>query len=128
MAIINTNEIEYEKLPGRDLKWICNKELLGSQYLTSCAVRILVGETVNPAHAHPDGEELIYIIKGEGRVWIDGEISSFKAGAAILFPQNSIHMVQNNGKEEIEMVCFYAPPADTSTYKFYKNVGFLNKE
>ncbi len=124
MAVINTNEIEFKKLPGRNLKWICNETLLGAQYLTSCIGRIPVGQTVNPAHAHPDGEELVYIIKGEGRVWIDGEISSFIAGSAILFPQNSIHMVQNNGEEEVEMICFYAPPADTSTYKYYENVGF----
>ena len=31
------------------------------------------GETVRPAHSHPNGEEVIYIVRGNGRVMVEGE-------------------------------------------------------
>lgn len=58
------------------------------------------GETVRPAHAHPNGEEVIYIIRGCGRVMIDGAVDAVKEGTAVLFPQGSVHMLQNTGSGE----------------------------
>ncbi len=40
------------------------------------------------------GKEIIYLLSGSGRVWIEGEIGNVKQNSAVLFPQGKIHMLQ----------------------------------
>jgi quercetin dioxygenase-like cupin family protein len=124
VPLIHENDVEELKLPGRDLRWLVNRDLLNAQHLSVCMVRIAPGKTVKPAHSHPNGEEVVYIIRGCGRVMVDGAVGEVKEGTTILFPQGSVHMLQNNGSEELKAICFYAPPSDLSTYKFFEDVEF----
>ena len=89
-----------------------------------CLIRVKPGETVRPAHSHPNGEEVIYIIKGSGRVLVNGEVGEAKEGSIVLFPQGEIHMLQNTGASEMKVICFFAPPTDLGTYKFFEDVEF----
>jgi uncharacterized cupin superfamily protein len=89
-----------------------------------CVIQVQPGQTVRPAHSHPNGEEVIYIVQGSGRVMIDGEVGSVGEGSAVLFPQGSIHMLQNSGDKVMKVACFFAPPSDLSTYRFFEDVQF----
>jgi quercetin dioxygenase-like cupin family protein len=124
MKIVHESQVSEKAVPGRFLRWIVDGESLGSEFLSCCVMRVLPGETVKPAHSHPDGEELIYVIAGEGRVYVDGEIGELRPGVAVLFERNSIHMVRNSGTEEMKVVCFFAPPASLDTYEFHPEVIF----
>ena len=89
-----------------------------------CVIEIQPGQTVRPAHSHPNGEEVIYIVQGSGRVMIDGVVGTVKEGSAVVFPQGSVHMLQNTGGEELKVACFFAPPSDLSTYRFFDGIDF----
>ncbi|MGE5488940.1 MAG: cupin domain-containing protein [bacterium] len=121
---LNENDIPALDLPGRMLRWIANSERIGPKYLSVCVIEVAPGEKVRPAHSHPNGEELIYIIRGSGRVLVDGSVAPVKEGSAVLFPQGSVHMLQNTGNEDMKVVCCFAPPSDLSTYKFFEDVDF----
>ncbi len=41
------------------------------------------GQAVRPAHSHPNGEEVIYIISGSGRVMVGGEVQDDGDGDAV---------------------------------------------
>ena len=124
VPIVHEGDIEEVALPGRYMRWLVNAERLGAKHLSVGTIRVAPGEKVRPAHAHPNGEELIYIIRGSGRVLIDGAVGAVKEGAAVLFPQGSVHMLQNTGGEEMKVICFIAPPSNLSTYKFFDDVDF----
>jgi uncharacterized cupin superfamily protein len=124
VRIIHEGDIEETALPGRYMRWLVNAERLGAQHLSVCTIRVAPGEKVRPAHAHPNGEELIYIIHGSGRVVVDGDVEAVKEGAAVLFPQGSVHMLQNTGGDDMKVICFFAPPSNLSTYKFFDDVDF----
>jgi quercetin dioxygenase-like cupin family protein len=124
MKLLNERDAEEYDLPGRYLKWLISPALTGARYNSVCVIRVLPGCTVTPAHSHPEGEEVIYIIRGNGRVMVDGEIQPVEEGTAVLFPEGSVHMLQNSGDVEMKVICFFAPPADLSTYKFYEDVEF----
>ena len=124
MILVHEKDVEEKDLPGRHLRWLISPALNGAKYNSMCVIRVLPGNTVKPAHAHPQGEEVIYIIRGSGRVLVDGEVREVVEGTAVLFPQGSVHMLQNSGQEEMKVACFFAPPADLSTYKFYEEVEF----
>ncbi len=124
MKIVHESQVPEIQVPGRYLRWIADAKSLQPEFLTSCVMRVSAGETVKPAHAHPDGEELIYVISGEGKVYVDGEVQVLKPGTAVLFQKNSIHMVRNSGTEEMKVICFFAPPASLDTYEFHPEVSF----
>lgn len=124
LPIIHEDDIREQKLPGRHLRWLVTPEQLGARHLSVCVIRVPPGQTVKPAHAHPNGEEVIYIIRGHGRVLIDGKVAAVKGGTVVLFPQGSVHMLQNTGSQEMKVVCFFAPPSNLATYKFFEEVDF----
>lgn len=124
MPIIHEDDVEQLKKPGRDVRWLINNENVGSKHLSVLLIDVPVGSTVKPAHSHPDGEEVIYIIHGKGRVWIDGQVSDVDKGNAVLFPQGSVHMLQNSGDEQMKVICFFAPAADFTSYQFYEDITF----
>lgn len=126
MPVPTKHETEAEELdlPGRHLRWVVNEELLGAKHCSSCMIRVEPGQTVRPAHSHPNGEEVIYIITGSGRVLVNGEVSPVRAGSFVLFPQGHVHMLQNNGTEEMKVVCFFSPATNLDNYKMYEGVEF----
>jgi quercetin dioxygenase-like cupin family protein len=121
---LHENDVEGIDLPGRNLRWLVNSELLGAKYMSVCVISVAPGETVRPAHSHPNGEETIYIITGRGRVMVEGEVSPVSEGSVVLFPQGKVHMLQNNGQTEMKVVCFFAPATNLDNYKFYENIEF----
>ena len=124
VPLIHENDVPELALPGRYLRWLVNAETLDARHMSVCLTRVLPGETVHPAHSHPNGEEAVYVIRGSGRVMVDGDVAAVREGDIFLFPQGSVHMLQNTGSEELRVICFFAPPSDLSTYKFYEDVVF----
>ena len=56
---------------------------------------------------------------------IDGKVvEPVKEGFAVLFPQGSVHMLENTGDEEMKVACFFAPPSDLTTYRFFEDIDF----
>ena len=43
---------------------------------------------MRPAHAHPDADEIVYIVEGKGQVLIGEQIYDVCKGSVILFPKN----------------------------------------
>lgn len=124
VKVIDEMNIEELDLPGRRLRWVVTGENTGAQYCTMAVIRVAPGQKVRPAHSHPNGEEVIYILSGHGRVLVNGEIASVKTGSAVLFPKGEIHMLQNLSEAEMKVACFFSPPAGLENYKFFEDVDF----
>ena len=93
-------------------------------HCSACVIRVAPGDKVRPAHSHPNGEEVIYIIRGTGRVMVDGAIAAVREGTTVVFPRGAVHMLHNTGVEEMKVVCFFAPPTSLENYKMYEDVDF----
>ncbi|MGA7343724.1 MAG: cupin domain-containing protein [Terracidiphilus sp.] len=124
LPIVDENSIEAMDLPGRLLRWVVTRETANAQHCTMAVIQVQPGQTVRPAHSHPNGEEVIYIVQGSGRVMIEGVVEPVHEGCAVLFPQGSIHMLQNSGDTVMKVACFFAPPTDLSNYRFFEEVRF----
>lgn len=123
-TVVNEADVEALDLPGRRLRWLITGTSVGAEHCSMCLITVQPGQTVKPAHSHPNGEEVIYVVSGTGRVLIDGVIQAVSAGSACLFPQGSIHMLQNSGPDVMKVACFFAPPSSLETYKFFEGVDF----
>jgi len=124
VKVVDETEVHELDLPGRHLRWVVNKDNTGAKYCTMAVIRVAPGEKVRPAHSHPNGEEVIYILSGHGRVLVNGEVAPVKTGSAVLFPQGEIHMLQNLSDVEMKVACFFAPPAGLENYAFFEDVDF----
>jgi quercetin dioxygenase-like cupin family protein len=87
-------------------------------------IRVAPGQKVRPAHSHPNGDEIIYIIRGTGRVMVAGEVAPVREGTTVLFPQGAVHMLHNTGEEEMKVVCFFAPATNLENYRMFEGVDF----
>jgi quercetin dioxygenase-like cupin family protein len=124
LPIVDENSIEPVDLPGRLLRWVVTPENVGAQHCSMCMIQVAPGQTVRPAHSHPNGEEIIYIVRGSGKVMIEGVVEPVKQGSTVLFPQGKVHMLRNTGSEEMKVVCFFAPATNLDNYKFFDDVEF----
>jgi quercetin dioxygenase-like cupin family protein len=124
LPIVDENSIAALDLPGRQLRWLMTRENVDAQHCSMCVILVAPGETVRPAHSHPNGEETIYIVRGSGKVMIEGVVEPVNAGSAVLFPQGKVHMLRNTGPEEMKVVCFFAPATSLDNYKFFPDVEF----
>ena len=124
--VIHETDVAEKKVPGRYLRWVVDQKSNGldGKYCSCCIMRVEPGQTVSPAHCHPDGEEMLYIIHGEGKVYIDGTIYPFSKGSVVMFEKGKIHMVRNTGSEELKVACFFAPASNLDEYEFHPKVNF----
>ncbi|MBQ0059602.1 MAG: cupin domain-containing protein [Lachnospiraceae bacterium] len=125
--VIHETDVTEKAVPGRYLRWVVDKtsdEGLDGQYCSCVIMRVEPGKTVTPAHSHPNGEEMLYIISGHGKTYIDGKIYSFEAGSVVMFEQGKIHIVRNTGDEELKVACFYGPATSLDEYEFHPEVDF----
>ena len=121
---LHEDDVDALGLPGRELSWLVAPGALAANHCSACMIRVAPGDKVRPAHSHPNGEEVIYIIQGSGRVLVDGEVSSVRPGTAVLFPRGAVHMLHNTGSEQMKVVCFFAPPTNLENYKMHEGVDF----
>ncbi len=124
VPVLHEAEVEELDLPGRHLRWLVGDDRLNAAHCSTCVIRVAPGEKVRPAHSHPHGEEVIYIIRGSGRVLVAGEVAAVREGSAVVFPQGAVHMLHNTGAEEMKVVCFFAPATNLDNYKLYEGVDF----
>ena len=121
---VHENDVEALGLPGRTLRWLVADSALKASNCSACVVHLAPGDKVTPAHSHPNSEEVIYIIRGSGRVLVEGEVTPVREGTTVLFPRGAVHMVHNSGTEEMKIVCFFAPATSLDNYKPHEGVDF----
>jgi quercetin dioxygenase-like cupin family protein len=112
------------ELPGRALRWLIGDGPLHAEHCSVCMIRIAPGGRVSPAHSHPNGEEVVYIIHGSGRALVNGEVAPIREGSLVLFPQGQAHMLHNTGSEEMKVICFFAPATGLANYRMHEGVDF----
>lgn len=124
VATLRETDVEALDLPGRRLQWVVGNGGLAATQCSACRIRVAPGDKVSPAHSHPNGEEVIYIIRGSGRVLVSGEVAPVAPGSVVLFPRGAVHMLHNTSAEEMEVVCFFAPATGLDNYVAHEGVDF----
>ena len=121
---IHEDDVDALGLPGRELRWLISPTAVPAEGCSACVIRVAPGDRVRPAHSHPNGEEVIYIITGSGRVLVGEDVRSITPGTVVLFPRGVVHMVHNTSDEEMKVVCFFAPATNLENYRMHEEVDF----
>ena len=107
-----TNSIE--DIPGVDtgwgrLTWLVTEATMPGAEQTLGVVTIAPGRR-NPLHAHPNCEELLYLISGELDHSLNGAMYRLRPGDAIRVPAGARHDARCAGQEPATMVVCYSVP------------------
>lgn len=125
MEIRNVNEVPaFITKDGSEIR-----EILAYRN-SALAAQSLAQATVYPGkstqeHHHPESEEIYYILKGKGRIRVNGESRDIGPGDAIGMLPGNAHKIWNTGEEPLQFLCCCTPPyehADTILSKEEKNL------
>jgi len=121
---ININDVEPIHLEGRDLSWIVTEETVGAKQMAIAVMQCFPNAIVKPLHSHKGIEEVIYILEGQGEIWIDDELIAFKEGDAVFFPADSKHQVRNTSDVMLKTLSIFSQPTSPDQYISYPESKF----
>jgi len=91
------------------IKWFVTPDAMPGANLTFGEVVLLPG-LGHDRHNHPDAEEILYILSGEGLQMVDdGEPFPVKAGEVIYIPTAIYHSTLNTGWQPLRLLALYNP-------------------
>ncbi len=86
-------------------------EGIGSAQVTQFVGSIPPGRA--PDHFH-NYEEVLFILKGEGRMWAGETSTAIAAGSCIYLPKGQVHCVENIGAGELRLLGVFYPAGSPS--------------
>jgi oxalate decarboxylase/phosphoglucose isomerase-like protein (cupin superfamily) len=114
VTLSNPNPIDPASVPTQTFDWGAIKWFVTST--TTPGAGITFGEVVvlpgggHGRHNHPDAEELLYVISGEGEQMVDdGEPFPIRAGDTIYIPLGIYHSTLNTGWTPLRVLALYNP-------------------
>lgn len=73
------------------------------------AMSLLVSEDIGE-EVHPNTDQMLFIIEGEGEAIINGETREIEKHGVIFVPAGVTHNFKNTGDEKLKLFTVYAPP------------------
>jgi oxalate decarboxylase/phosphoglucose isomerase-like protein (cupin superfamily) len=106
--------IDPAALPTMSFDWGVIKPLVAADNTDDAGVSlmhvVLLPGQGHERHNHPDADEILYILAGEGSQMVDDEEPfPVRAGQAVWIPTNAFHSTMNTGWEPLSLLAIYAP-------------------
>jgi oxalate decarboxylase/phosphoglucose isomerase-like protein (cupin superfamily) len=106
--------VDPASLPTWTFDWGVIKPLVAADNTDGAAVSmmhvILLPGKGHDRHNHPDSDEILYVLAGEGDQMVDdGAPQRVRAGDTIFIPKGAFHSTINAGYEPMTILAVYAP-------------------
>ena len=101
-------------LPTMTFDWGVIKPLVAADNTDDPAVSmmhvILLPRKGHDRHNHPESDEILYILAGEGDQMVDDrETFPVRPGQSVFIPKGAFHSTLNTGYEPMAILAIYAP-------------------
>ena len=110
IRVLKKADTDYIEKEWGSLRWVANGKLGNSEHMTVGRVIIKKG-CFNPQHAHPNCEEVLYLLKGILEHTFGDERAVLEPGDTITISQGISHNAVNTGNEDAEMIVVYSFPS-----------------
>lgn len=84
---------------------------IGSEQVTQFVGSIPPGRAPDHFHTY---EEVLFILRGEGRMWAGETNTEIDAGSCIYLPKRQLHCVENTGDDELRLLGVFYPAGSPS--------------
>ena len=105
--VTDAAQLPIERSDWGTLQWVCNDKLMPGSEQTVGLATILPGKR-NPVHFHPNCEDVLYVISGQGLHSYDGRTIQLKAGMTIRIPAKVKHNMVNTGTEMLRTLVSFS--------------------
>lgn len=85
------------------------KVLANSKHTQIVLMNINPGEDIGK-EVHTDNDQVLYLVSGQGTVYLDGEEFEYNAGDCVLVPAGKEHNFTTTGEEPMKIITTYSPP------------------
>lgn len=106
---VGHEDVETVQLDWGTLKWLSTPEVTGAESFSAGVVVLEPGKG-HERHTHPDSEEVLYVLSGEGVQTVADEEREVAAGDAIYIPAGVEHSTRNTSWEPLRFLAMYGPP------------------
>ena len=108
-CVVYADEVETLQFDWGKIRLLSEPKLTGAERMTFGRVELDPGAG-HDRHNHPDTEEIIYVVSGEGEQMVDDEGPvHVKPGASIFVPNSAYHSTLNTGDETMVLLVAYCP-------------------
>jgi len=109
-------------LPTQSFAWGLIKPLVAAENTEGAGLSllhvVLLPGLGHERHDHPDADEILYVLGGEGEQMLDdGEPFPVHAGQAIYVARGVPHSTRNTGWEPLSLLAIYAPAGAEAALK-----------
>jgi len=106
---IGSEDVETQLFDWGTLKWMATPAVNDSERFSAGVVNLEPGKG-HDIHTHPDSDEILYVIAGEGEQTVAEDTRAVGAGEMIYIPAGVEHGTINTGWETLQLLAVYAPP------------------
>lgn len=98
--VVHADGLPLENFEWGTLKWLCNARLSPGALQTVGLCHIVPGGR-NPVHYHPNCEEILYVLAGQGRHTLDEQTVEVRTGSTLRIPAGVRHNLTNTGADTL---------------------------
>jgi mannose-6-phosphate isomerase-like protein (cupin superfamily) len=106
-SVTDAAELPVETASWGTLQWLCNATLMPGSAQTVGLATILPRQQ-NPVHYHPNCEEVLHVLSGQGLHSHDGRTVTLKPGMTIRIPAKVKHNLTNTGTEPLRTLISFS--------------------
>ena len=118
MCFVCLDDVEVDELDWGSIGWMVRPQSVpDAKHITAMRVRINPGMG-HDFHIHPEQEELILLVSGQGETWIEEERKELRPGDAAFIPMATPHasFVPAEAEEPAEFLVILGPSAGPGGY------------
>ncbi len=109
MPAVDPNAVPTQMFDWGSIKWLVSPDSTDGAGVTFGEVVLLPGKG-HDRHNHPDSEEILFVLSGEGEQIVDDEDPfPVRAGDTIYVPSAVYHSTRNTGWEPVRLLALYNP-------------------
>ena len=112
---VSAAETETEQLPGQLNCWYFKDGLGDAENLVLVRGRLDQGSG-HPFHTHPEMDEIIYVLAGEMKQWLEKESRILRADDTLYIPRGVIHGCRNESATQCEFLAILTPAKITGPF------------
>jgi len=106
---VEPDDVESQLFDWGVLKWMSTPDVTGGERFSAGVVKLEPGKG-HERHTHPDSDEILYVVRGEGDQEVAEETREITAGDMVYVPEGVEHGTVNTGWEPLVLLAVYAPP------------------
>jgi oxalate decarboxylase/phosphoglucose isomerase-like protein (cupin superfamily) len=106
---VEPDDVDTQQFDWGTLKWMTTPAVNGSERFSAGVVQLEPGKG-HELHTHPDSDEILYFLDGDGEQTVAGDTRDVGPGEMVYIPAGVEHGTVNTGWETLKLLAVYAPP------------------